>query len=153
MSGLSSFLPSCIEFVSLPFRTLSPLLFRTLSPLLFLTLSPLLLLYSPLVLRDTSPSLGGGGGGGIIEARLFVLVSITALWGLSRDDEFLAGNRVGEDTGRDEELAEELWYIEPRIEAGRRDGGGGGTRPLSERGLVSLVVGSMLAVLCIVGGV
>jgi hypothetical protein len=81
-----------------------------------------------------------------------MLVSITALWGLSRDDEPLAGNGVGEDTGRDEELAEELWYIEPRIEAGRRDGGGGGTRPLSERGLVPLVV-SMLAVLCIVGGV
>lgn len=34
-----------------------------------------------------------------------------------------------------------------RSEPGRREGGGGGTRPLSERGLPPLLIGSMLVIL------
>lgn len=124
ISGLASFLSSCIELVSLP----------------FLPLSQLFLLVSPLVLRDESPCLGGGGGGGCIDALLLTLASITTLWGLSRDDGPSAGKGVGGDIGSEAEPAEELDCTDPRIDAGRRDGGGGGARPMSLRGVNSLAV-------------
>lgn len=128
ISGLFSYFSSRIELASLP----------------FLVLSQLFLLFSPLVLRDVSLFRGGGGGGGNRDALLFVPTSITTLWGFSRSDDPLAGIEVGSDMGRDEELAEELRFTNPRIEAGRRDGGGGGARVLSGRGEAPPVAVSVL---------
>jgi hypothetical protein len=80
-----------------------------------------------------------------MDALLLMPASATTLWGFSRSEDPLAGIDDGGDVGRDEELVEELRCIDPRIEAGRREGGGGGARTLSARA-GALPVGSILEI-------
>jgi hypothetical protein len=91
------------------------------------------------------PCLCGGGGGGIIEDRLLgVLLNdiggdeISRLLILGgRPDIDLDEPRAGGTGGNDivDGLVSGVWWLDPLRLAGLLDGGGGGARALSERGL------------------